>query len=277
MHGDTRWRCDIICYICIMNIKVALALLLLICNWNAKAQHPGTKSDTISGEGYKQTPAKEPEYFSDYIARNMIYPEEALKNRKEGTVTIELVVEKDGSTSNARILRGKEIANGIPEEALRLIAAAPKWTAATVNNIAVRSYYRVQIKFLLPMEPGLSDLLVPQKQVESTVKIDENYIYRVVQVKPQPTFDQSEFIANNLRYPEPARENRIEGRVHVEFVVEKDGSITHVKAIRGRELGHGIPEEAVRVVKAMPKWSPAMMDGKIVRAYYLMPVVFNLQ
>lgn len=270
-----------------MNIKVVLALLLLICNWNVKAQNTGSKSDTISGEGYKTTLAKEPNHFSDYIARNMIYPQEALKNRKEGTVVIELVVEKDGSTSNARILRGKEIANGIPEEALRLIAAAPKWTAATVNNIAVRSYYTIQIKFSLPLDPMLSEektvvrdlapLPVSKKQVESKVKIDENYVYRTVQVKPQPTFNQSEFIANNLLYPELARENRIEGRVHVEFVVEKDGSITHVKAIRGRELGHGIPEEAIRVVKAMPQWSPAMMDGKIVRAYYTMPLSFKLQ
>ncbi|GEM_PF-1513203 len=226
-----------------------------------------------------------PDYnWLQYIGQNLQYPEAALKNEIRGIIAVEFIVEKDGRITNSRIVRGKEVGYGIPEEALRLINNAPKWQPGRQKNQPVRSYYTTQVNFFLPQDVRLSDvpsglsqqLINYPKEPAPAVKIDENYIYRVVQEKPKPTFNEDEFLAKNLVYPQQARENEIYGRVHIEFVVEKDGSITHVKVIRGRELGHGIPEEAIRMVKAMPKWKPAIMDGKIVRAYFTMPVVFKL-
>jgi len=63
----------------------------------------------------------------------------------------------------------------------------------------------------------------------------------------------------------------------VEFVVERDGSLSDIKVVRGVELGHGLPEEAIRLIRSTPKWTPATSSEKAVRAYFVMPVSFNLQ
>ena len=83
------------------------------------------------------------------------------------------------------------------------------------------------------------------------------------------------YISENLHYPEQAKADGIAGRVHVSFVIEKDGSVTDVEVKRG--IGHGCDEEAVRVVKSMPRWTPGTLFGKPVRVQYTIPFVFKLQ
>jgi protein TonB len=84
-----------------------------------------------------------------------------------------------------------------------------------------------------------------------------------------------EYIKNNIRYPEVARTSGITGTVYVQFVVEKDGSISDVKVLRG--IGGGCDEEAVRVVKSMPKWKPGKQRGQPVRVYYTLPIDFKIK
>ena len=83
------------------------------------------------------------------------------------------------------------------------------------------------------------------------------------------------FVADNVKYPQEAIDKEVSGRVMVGFVVEKDGSISDVKVVKG--IGGGCDEEAVRVVNAMPKWKPGMDKGKPVRVSYIMPFTFKLQ
>ncbi len=83
------------------------------------------------------------------------------------------------------------------------------------------------------------------------------------------------YISENLRYPEQAKSDGIAGKVHVSFVVETDGSVSDVKVLRG--IGHGCDDEAVRVVKSMPRWTPGTLFGKPVRVHYNMPFAFKLQ
>ncbi len=84
-----------------------------------------------------------------------------------------------------------------------------------------------------------------------------------------------EYLGKNIKYPQIARESGIQGRVFVNFVVEPDGSVSNVKVLRG--IGGGCDEEAIRVVKSMPKWKPGKQRGKAVRVSYTLPVVFKLQ
>ena len=83
-----------------------------------------------------------------------------------------------------------------------------------------------------------------------------------------------EFIYSNIKYPQLAKETRIEGVVVVQFVVEKDGSITDVKVVR--DIGGGCGEEAMRVVKMMPKWIPGKQRGRPVRVLFNLPIRFQL-
>ena len=82
------------------------------------------------------------------------------------------------------------------------------------------------------------------------------------------------FIAENVKYPEEAYSKGIEGRVLVQFIIEKDGSVTNVKVIK--KVNDAIDAEAVRVVKAMPKWKPGKQNGREVRVKYTIPVIFRL-
>lgn len=82
------------------------------------------------------------------------------------------------------------------------------------------------------------------------------------------------YLSKNIRYPAVARENNTQGRVIVSFVCERDGSLTDVKVARG--IGDGCDEEAVRVIKASPKWKPGIQNGRPVRVAYSVPIAFTL-
>ena len=84
-----------------------------------------------------------------------------------------------------------------------------------------------------------------------------------------------EWLSNNIRYPESAQQNGISGRVVVKFVVEKDGSIGSPSIVKG--VDRDLDQEALRVVKRMPKWQPGKNNGQAVRSYFNLPVTFRLQ
>ena len=109
-------------------------------------------------------------------------------------------------------------------------------------------------------------------------EVDEAEIFTVVESMPSFPGGMGElmkFLGQNINYPTLAKESGIQGRVFINFVVEPNGSISNVKVLRG--IGGGCDEEAVRVVKSMPKWSPGKQRGKPVRVSYNLPVKFTLQ
>lgn len=108
-------------------------------------------------------------------------------------------------------------------------------------------------------------------------KASDNNIYDAPEVMPEyPGGMQAmmNFIGENVKYPEDAMEKNISGKVFVSFVVEKDGSVSEAKVVKG--VCESIDNEAIRVVNAMPKWTPGKMDGKNVRVKYTLPFTFKL-
>ena len=121
-------------------------------------------------------------------------------------------------------------------------------------------------------------LMVNTNAMAQNKKKANDKVLEKAEVMPQfPGGDQAmmKFVSENVQYPEEAKEKEISGRVLVGFIVEKDGSVNEVKIVRG--IGGGCDEEAVRVVKAMPKWKPGKQDGKTVRVSYTMPFFFKMQ
>jgi periplasmic protein TonB len=104
---------------------------------------------------------------------------------------------------------------------------------------------------------------------------DPNTVFTIVEESASPNGGINAFnlfIARNVVYPPQARRMGVEGKVFVEFVVERDGSITSVRTLKG--IGAGCDEEAVRVIKLAPKWSPAKQRGKAVRQKMVLPINF---
>lgn len=116
--------------------------------------------------------------------------------------------------------------------------------------------------------------------IEYEEEVVEEEIFTVVEDMPEFPGGVSamyQYLSKNIRYPEVAKEAGIQGKVYVSFVVDKDGSITDVKVLRGIPGGKMCDEEAVRVVKAMPKWNPGKQRGKSVKVSYMLPVQFTLR
>ena len=109
-------------------------------------------------------------------------------------------------------------------------------------------------------------------------EVVEQEIFQIVEEMPAFPGGEAklmEYVGKNIKYPQIARETGIQGRVFIGFVVEPDGSVSNVKLLRG--IGGGCDEEAMRVVKSMPKWKPGKQRGKAVRVSYQIPVFFKLQ
>ena len=118
-----------------------------------------------------------------------------------------------------------------------------------------------------------------QQEVVADIN-DTIYDVNVSPVEVDPEFPGGmeamyKYLAENIKYPEQAKAEKIQGRVAVTFVIEKDGSVTNAKVLRG--IGGGCDEEALRVVEAMPKWTPGRMSDEPVRVNYVLPVNFKLQ
>ena len=108
---------------------------------------------------------------------------------------------------------------------------------------------------------------------------EEQTIFEVVEQMPEfPNGGMAglmQYLSKNIKYPTIAQENGTQGRVTVQFVVNRDGSIVDAKVLRG--VVPYLDKEAIRVISSMPKWKPGMQRGKAVRVKYTVPVMFRLQ
>lgn len=107
---------------------------------------------------------------------------------------------------------------------------------------------------------------------------EENKVFDIVEQQPMFPGGQTalmKYLSEHTKYPVVAQENGVQGRVTVQFVVEKDGSISDVHVLRG--VDPSLDKEAVRVVKSMPRWTPGKQNGINVRVNYRVPVLFRLQ
>lgn len=110
--------------------------------------------------------------------------------------------------------------------------------------------------------------------------VEDTRVYNLAELAQQPSFPGGDaamyaWLSKNLQYPPIAQENGISGTVVVSFVIGKDGSVSDVKVVRGKDPS--LDKEAVRVVSKMPKWNPGKQNGQNVRVSYTLPVKFQLQ
>ena len=128
------------------------------------------------------------------------------------------------------------------------------------------------------------DVEITEETVVEEIVFDEpveeevaDEIFTIVEDQPTPKGGMAafyEYVGKKLKYPAQARRMGIEGKVFVEFVVDKDGSITDVNAIKG--IGAGCDEEAKRVIENAPKWNPGKQRGRPVKVRMILPITFKL-
>ena len=124
------------------------------------------------------------------------------------------------------------------------------------------------------------DVAVPSDAGTGPVEEKAPEIFTVVEQMPEfpgGAGEMMKYIQKNVHYPEIEKEANISGKCFIKFVVETDGSISNVEVLKGVSGGPGCDKEAVRVVKSMPKWNIGKQNGRPVRVYFNVPIIFRLQ
>lgn len=250
---------------------------------NSTSNGSGSSNEVYDVVEVAPIPAGGMQGWSNYLSQNLLYPTNARRKGIEGTVIVAFVVNTDGTVSDFEILRS--IGGGCDEEAIRIVKGSPKWTPGMREGKAVRTRMRLPLTFKLgePVPSGNSSnpefrpvaLLPPTEGQEPS---QENTAFFDDQDTPPtpigglPAWQRH--LSENLTYPTSARMKGIQGTVMVSFVVNTDGTISEVKLVRG--IGGGCDEEALRVFKISPRWSPGMIKGKVVRTRMTLPLSFRL-
>jgi len=250
------------------------------------------------------------EALMKYITQNIHYPVKDFENGIQGRVICHFLVNRKGEISHVEILRSLDSSCDI--ESIRVIRTLPKFIPAKQNGVSVNVWYTLPVIFKLEnakkqystTKKDSVDFIQrvekfkPDKyhldQTEGYIGKDEEGIYTVVEDMPQ--FPGGEnglkvYFNKNIKYPETKKEIRGTVIVHFEitktgeigrveliksldFEVTKTGGIEHVETIKS--LDTAFDNEAVRVVKSMPKWTPGKYNGENVNVWYNIPIKFML-
>lgn len=208
--------------------------------------------------------------LASWLMENLSYPEAAFDEGIQGKVLVSFVIAFDGSVVMPKI--AKSVDPLLDAEALRVILSMPKWSPGRQNGKPVYTRYTFPVTFKLTEE----DVAAAQKK--SSDENDDTEVVEVVEQNPSfPGGEQAlmEWLGKNMKYPATAQENSIQGRVMVQFVITKDGSIVEPEIYRS--VHPLIDAEAMRVVLSMPKWNPGLIKGKPARVRYTLPLTFRLQ
>ena len=204
-----------------------------------------------------------------FLSANMKYPAEAKEKKQEGRVIVQFIVEKDGSITNAKVVRG--VSPLLDQEALRVVGIMPRWNPGTQRGQAVRVQYTLPVMFSLN---GKTDEM---QHHQAEIKPNEKGIYNIVEESasfPGGMANCLKFLAENIKYPEDCKKEGIQGRVIAQFIIDKDGSVKDVKVVRG--VHPSLDKESIRLIESMPKWIPGKVKGEPVKSQFTFPVAFKI-
>ncbi|WP_255046587.1 M56 family metallopeptidase [Lacihabitans sp. CS3-21] len=189
---------------------------------------------------------------------------------KKSTLKIRIQMLLKGKSNNWAILKYGVVA---PILFMAVMVSSVSCSDNSVNE-------PVEIDILKEEKVGIPPPPPPAPPIDvadAALKIQKREIFTAVEQNPEFVGGQAkmyQYLGENIKYPAAAQRANISGRVFVKFVVEDDGSIGDVNVMKG--IGFGCDEEAIRVVKSMPRWKPGVQNGKNVRVYYNMPIVYRL-
>ena len=209
--------------------------------------------------------------FRKYIAENLNYPKEALGKGISGKVFVQFWVNGKGKVKNVKVVRGVDPL--LDKEAVRVVTESPLWKPGKQDGETVKVAYTFPIVF------ALDEKEEPAKEATKDSEVVGEVFFIVEEMpKFQGSDDITKFknhIAENLKYPQEAKENKIEGRVFVQFIINEEGKLGNVKIVRG--VHPSLDNEAVRALKnSDPDWEPGKQRGKEVNVAYTIPIEFKL-
>ena len=221
----------------------------------------------------------------NFLSNNIKYPVNAQKRGVQGRVSVQFIVNADGSISDVGIIRAVD--PDLDGEAVRVISTMPKWKPGTQRGKPVRVKYTVPVMFRLPDEDKKEEYK-PVPKIEETVvvgygtrqesPVEEGQVFEVVEQMPSfPGGPEGlmRYISKNIKYPVGAQKAGTQGRVMIEVIIDTNGNVTNPKVSQG--VDPLLDAEAIRVTSNMPKWQPGTQRGQAVNVKYTFPIIFRLQ
>ncbi len=212
-----------------------------------------------------------------YIKDNLVFPEESAKNNVQGKVEINFVVTKAGAIEKVIVMTSLD--KYCDAEAIRLIKNMPKWIPGNINGVPSDMHRVIAVDFI--KNSNKKGVATSDLRSITTCGGIENQKSEIIftAVEQMPQFPEGEvamnkFIADNLKYPELSKKDKISGKVYLRFVVSKEGKLCDAQIIRS--LDAYCDKEALRVIRSMPDWIPGKQNGINVSVYYIVPIGFSL-
>jgi len=179
-----------------------------------------------------------------------------------GDIKFELTVNEEGKIISLREAEMKDL----------IVSALGSYSDSIVGN-------ETEYSQVSEVPEKAAEPLPEQLEVANSEARYEGKLYDLANVEIAPEFQGGQtalgkYLGSRLRYPAGARQNKIQGKVYIGFIVEKNGSLADFRVVRG--IGGGCDEEAIRVLKSSPAWRPGMASGKPVRTSYVLPITFQL-
>lgn len=197
--------------------------------------------------------------YLNWLDKTIQIPDATNYVKANGEALLEFVVEPNGELSHIQVSSKLGAATDVAIR--KAVARSARWRSAMINGRPVRARYQMQIR-LNPASSSAEAIVVSDSAVGTAEP-------------PGGLAAFMQWIGRNYQYPQEAVDHNVSGRLKLRFIVEKDGSITHVKVLN--DLGYGTGEEAVRVLKQSPRWKPGTVNGKQVRVSFELPLTLSLQ
>lgn len=213
------------------------------------------------------------EKITRIIADHLEYPEAAKTAGVEGDVVVRFVVDEKGKADDFRVL--EDPGYGMADAAIKAVKKIGKWSPGKNRGEPVKVLMSVPVKFKLPEKPE-----APAAAPDVYVVVDQMPRFQGCNVADDAdarkcTFNNVlNYMRSQMAYPEEAQKQNITGTVIVKFIVDDKGAVTHATVKQG--IGGGCDEEALRLVNAMPVWTPGVQGGKPVKVEMTLPVKFAI-
>lgn len=238
-----------------------------------------------SSSSSKQTNQWTPLY--GYLAESIKYPAIAYQHQLQGDVHINFTLQNGELKS---ISAGTQLGAGCDAEVIRAISSFEGFKSVENGKYSLTVAFRLKDattplanRDTKPLKgyTALNLITITGEPVknEQTAETKEEPVYDYVSLTTPPSFpggmaNFDKFIARSVKYPAEALKNNVEGKVFLSYIVETDGRLTAIKVVRA--IGSGIDEEAIRVLKSSPKWTPGYNGRTPVRVQYNIPITFTI-
>lgn len=221
--------------------------------------------------------------WEEFLRARVTTPEKEEALGISGVVVLEYVVDQEGKVRHP-VIR-KSFGGGVDDQLLAALQGSevPEWEPGTENNraVSVVMSYRLHFDFKKDGQPQAAFFPKPssdpRSQNYSHLGSNGSEVYEVVEANPVPPGGMegwNAYLKENLKYTQKAKDQKVEGTVYLVFMVDKDGKLKDPEILRG--IGAGLDEEAIRLVKESPAWTPGIEHGQVVDVKIRLPIRFSL-